>query len=177
MARGEKTCPQCKTKTGPRAFNCPKCQYNYNVKPTIKKSEKIIPELSPEFQELLLQGIKTEYNLIYAPGKNNYSKENYCPFPLKSSEEKTVIDWLEKLEHYIFDNSGVSSKYSRGAIEYFAGYFFPMFIKNIIISEKGEKVPEIIYNPEYIKVIDIIRNNMESYTKELLLNINSNNRY
>jgi hypothetical protein len=165
MARGEKTCPQCKTTTGPRAFNCPKCQYDYKVKKTVKKADKIEPELTPEFQELLTKGRKTEYNLIYAPGKNNYDKNHYCPFDLKNSEEKTVREWLDKIAEYVFDSSGNKSKYSRVAIEYFVGYFFPVYLK--VVSNNKEI--SVIENPEYKKVIEIVRNNMEPYTKELLL--------
>lgn len=32
MPRGIKTCPKCKATTGPRAFNCPKCQFAFFMK-------------------------------------------------------------------------------------------------------------------------------------------------
>lgn len=31
MPRGKKVCPDCGTETGPRAFCCPKCNYDYNI--------------------------------------------------------------------------------------------------------------------------------------------------
>lgn len=38
--RGKKTCPKCKTTTGPRAKNCPKCKTAYEFKHKIFKKEK-----------------------------------------------------------------------------------------------------------------------------------------
>lgn len=174
MARGEKTCPKCNTKTGPRAFSCPKCQYDYNVKKTVKKADKIELELSPEFKELLQKGRKTDYNLIYAPGNSNFSGEAFCPFKLLSSKKEDVLLWLEQISEYVFDSSGNQSKYARVAIEYFVNYFFPMYLKIVNInvnpiSGKEEKVIKVIKNEEYFKVLEIVRNNMEPYTKELML--------
>jgi hypothetical protein len=44
MPRGKKTCPNCSTETGPRAYCCPSCNYVFAFKPKSKeaKNTKII---------------------------------------------------------------------------------------------------------------------------------------
>ena len=44
MPKGKKTCPNCSTETGPRAYCCPKCNHVFVFKPKSKeaKNTKII---------------------------------------------------------------------------------------------------------------------------------------
>ncbi len=40
MGRGQKTCKQCGTQTGPRSYNCPECGYSFNVQKGITKRNR-----------------------------------------------------------------------------------------------------------------------------------------
>ena len=47
MPRGFKTCPNCSESTGPRAFKCPKCDYDY------KEGSKTLSTLDNQKEEVI----------------------------------------------------------------------------------------------------------------------------
>lgn len=44
MPRGSKTCPSCKTVTGPRAWNCPSCGHGFTLRGKKKPDRDVTPE-------------------------------------------------------------------------------------------------------------------------------------
>lgn len=166
MAKGQKTCPSCKSTTGPRAFKCPACNYEFQI-----KSKEVI--LAVDSKEKLKAAVEsglqdTPYILIYAPGKS-HQQEEFCPFTPKSDAENDIVDWIERLKDYTFESCGSQCKYARTAIKYFAGYFWPMYITIKDDSELGKKV---IDNPKYLKAVELINKNMQPYAREVLQGYN-----
>ena len=153
MGRGIKTCPKCKKETGPRAFKCPACGHDYNIKPSAKSVEKeILNKIDPN----TICGANSSFNLIFVPGQSNKNKD-FCPIKPKNSSEEEIIKWVESLSEYIEVSAGTRSKYARTAIKYFAEGFWPMYLKGI----DG-------VNPEYSRVIEIIEDTIQPYKEEII---------
>ena len=155
MAKGEKTCPQCKQKTGPRTIQCKQCSFKFEIKHTTKKN-------SPETIDIKNSpGTPTTFNLVYTPGQN-IKGHPFCPIKPAGNSEKEMIEWIDKLQDYIFDSCGQKTKYARVAIKYFADHYWPMYI--LSSSEK-----ELITNPLYTQAIKLIEENMEPYQRESVM--------
>lgn len=76
--RGRKFCPQCSTATGPRAFNCAKC--NYDFFPDKEKKPKVV-----------YQGLNKGQKKCLNCDKINAARQHKCECGF-SFQEKKVID-------------------------------------------------------------------------------------
>ena len=153
MAKGNKICPKCQQTTGPRSLKCPNtsCEHTYESKKKPPAESKLAIE------NIIERGNKTEFYLLYTPGSTD-KKAPFCPFSPKSSSDTDIIAWITKMRDHTFISCGRPTKFARTAIKYFADYFFPMYTKGI----DG-------VNPEYKRAIELISENMEPYSRELLL--------
>lgn len=115
MPKGQKTCPQCKHNTGPRALTCEKCGYDYvsNRKPKepSKHPHKTIFDLSPK---------NNPFIFVYVPAKNPYDKKKkLCPVKWLGNKEEQIKQWVEEVLDYNFKLFGRAAKYSKNALKYF----------------------------------------------------------
>lgn len=93
--KGQKSCPKCNHVTGPRAFNCPNCDYCYFP----DKEKKTVPYVSQGLSRgkkrcFSCQAIVAARQTQCSCGYNFVSKEivpNYIPIEKPKIEE---IDWL-----------------------------------------------------------------------------------
>ena len=149
MPRGVKTCPQCKTDTGPRSFFCPECKYDFKIvsktatQSTINQEQVSEKVIDTDKYTAPLPGVV----YITAPGRSKYDTTPLYPCKPESCNEDHIRVWIEKMEDYRFMCQGKTAMYTREAVVYLLDEFFPMYPKDRI--EPGP-APDYLKAKEYV---------------------------